>query len=179
MSTITLRPITLSDTDNIVKWRNASFVKKNLFTQKTLTKNQHLDYYHKYIETKRVFQFIIQLNSDNGNLDIGTAFLKSIDLENKKAEFGIFIGEEYALGKGFGKQATFLILQYAFEYLKLNRVYLTVFADNHPAVNAYLKCGFRTEGILIEDYLRYDGFVYIMVMGITRKMWKTYINKCI
>lgn len=173
MSTITLRPITLSDTDNIVKWRNASFVKKNLFTQKTLTKNQHLDYYHKYIETKRVFQFIIQLKSDNRNQDIGTAFLKSIDLENKKAEFGIFIGEEYALGKGFGKRATSLVLKYAFENLKLNRIYLSVFADNIAAINAYRNSGFRTEGILIEDHLRFDSYADIMVMGITRKMWKT------
>lgn len=176
MSTVTLRPITLADTDNIVKWRNASFVKKNLYIQKALTNNQHIEYYHRYIESGKVYQFIIQVKSDDWNQDIGTAFLKDLDSNNHKAEFGIFIGEESALGKGFGKQATYLILQYAFESLKLNRVYLTVFADNHPAVNAYLKCGFRTEGVLIEDFLRYDGFADVMVMGITRKMWKSDIN---
>lgn len=172
MCTVTIRPINLSDTDNIVKWRNASFVKKNLYTQKTLTNKQHIDYYYNNIETEKVFQFIIHVQFNDLSQDIGTAFLKNVDWDNKKAEFGIFIGEGSALGRGFGKSATSLVLRFAFESLKLNRVYLTVYSDNIAAINAYRKCGFRTEGILVEDFLRYDGYVDVMVMGITRKMWK-------
>ena len=38
-----LRPITLEDTENIVKWRNTNRVRKNFIYQKPFTKEGHLD----------------------------------------------------------------------------------------------------------------------------------------
>ena len=72
---VVLRPITIKDTPNIVKWRNCNDVKKNLFTQKDITEDQHLKYFHDFIETKKVYQFIIVAE---GN-DCGTVFLKNVD----------------------------------------------------------------------------------------------------
>jgi RimJ/RimL family protein N-acetyltransferase len=36
---------------------------------------------------------------------IGSVYLQKIDMENKTAEFGIFIGEDDENGKGFGSEA--------------------------------------------------------------------------
>lgn len=169
---IDLRPITLADTDNIVKWRNASFVKCNLYTQNDISSTTHIKYYHEYVEKKKVFQFVISILSSNSVTDIGTVFLKKLDNENRKAEFGIFIGEKKYLGKGYGQAATKQILEYAFVHLKLNRVYLTVFSDNISAIKAYEKSGFQYEGCLKQDFLRYDGFADVTVMGITKDVYE-------
>jgi RimJ/RimL family protein N-acetyltransferase len=40
--------------------------------------------------------------------------------------------------------------------LGLNKVYLSVFAENIAARRAYARCGFREDGVLREDMLR-DG----------------------
>lgn len=173
MNKVDIRFITLQDTSNIIKWRNQSYVRSKLYFSKPITKEQHEIYFHQNVETKKVIQFIIVVQSEEINdvIDIGTAFLKNIDEISKKAEFGIFIGEESALGKGFGTKAISKVLEYAFTELNLNRVWLQVFSDNIPAIKAYTKSGFKLEGRLVQDFLRFDGYADVSIMGITKDNW--------
>lgn len=169
MTEITLRPLTLADTSNIVRWRNQPEVYKNLYTQNLITEEQHVGYFHKYVETGLVRQYIIVAEIDGEPTDIGTVFLKGIDRVSRKAEYGLFIGELQARGKGFASAIASAALNIAFNELDLNRVYLTVFVDNIPAINSYVKAGFKREGILRQDF--YDGYKYhdIVLMGILRE----------
>lgn len=169
---VKLRFIELEDTNDIVKWRNKPFVKKNLYTQEELTPEQHINYFNSRIKTGDVKQFIILAFNSTRYQAIGTTFLKNIDDNSNKAEFGIFIGDEKALGKGYGSQATLLTVDYAFRELELNRVYLTVFADNSFAIKAYQKCGFEIEGVLKQDYRRNTSYVDVVIMGLLRDVWK-------
>lgn len=169
---VVLRQITESDTDNIVKWRNAPDVKKNLYTQAPLTTEQHLNWLKNKVNTGYCAQFIIEVHSPDSMRSIGTVFIKNIDRINLKGEYGIFIGESDARGKGFALKATVKILQHAFEELKLNRIYLTVFSDNLAAINVYQKAGFVQEGILKQDVFRFDRFSDVVCMAITKDLWK-------
>ena len=135
---VVLRPISIKDTSNIVKWRNDVGVKSNLFTQENINESQHLEYFHKYIETKKVVQFVIVANG----IDCGTTFLKNIDSVNKKAEFGIFIGEPSFRGKGIGSIAVSKTIAIGFNELQLDTIYLTVFSENRSAIKSYEKSGF-------------------------------------
>lgn len=65
----------------------------------------HLNYYHNVIDTGKCHQFIVNAVEELHSKDVGTAFIKNIDLENRKAEFGIFIGDDSGRGKGVGKLA--------------------------------------------------------------------------
>ena len=170
--TIVLRRITEDDTANIVKWRNSASVRKNLYTQTLLTEEQHLRYFRNTVQTGKCEQYIISVNENGNAFDIGTIFIKNIDRVSHKGEFGMFIGEACARGKGFAAQAVSQMLKVAFSELKLNRVYLTVMEDNIPAIRTYEKTGFEKEGILKEDYLRNDGYINVVVMGITERMWR-------
>ncbi len=77
---------------------------------------------------------------------IGTTMLMDIDLENRRAEFGIIIGEPDCRGKGYGTETTRLMLDYAFTARGLNNVLLTVNAYNLAGLRAYEKAGFREFG---------------------------------
>lgn len=169
--TITLRKISPADTSNIVKWRNSPSVKRNLLSQADLKPEQHLAYLKNVVDAGKCSQYIIQLTTSGSIKDIGTVFIKNIDLTNNKGEFGIFIGEDEARGKGCSNEAIKAILKVAFEQLHLNRVYLSVICDNISAIRAYERSGFRIEGILKEDYIRGNIYMDIMLMGITKKMW--------
>jgi len=178
---ISLRPISESDTENIVKWRNSDAVKKKLYTQTDLTHEQHRIWLRDKVDTGLCCQYIIVETVNHNSSDIGTVFIKNIDTHNHKGEFGIFIGEECARGKGYATLATKEMVRIAFEKLSLNRVYLTVMSDNIAGINAYKKAGFVVEGLMKEDYLRSDGYVDIFMMGITKEIWDTknengYIN---
>lgn len=82
--------------------------------------------------------------------------IAGIDREAKKAEFGIFIGEEEWLGRGIGEEAAKLILDYGFEELGLHKIKLRVLADNKRAIASYRKAGFVEEGCF-RDELLLDG----------------------
>jgi len=134
---ILLRPITPEDTARIVKWRNLPSVRENLYGQDLLTEERHLHWLHTQVMTGRCAQFIIV--EKHGETPVGTAFIKNIDLHSRKGEYGIFIGEEEARGKGYGAEAARLVLAYGFEQLALNRICLSVFAGNQAAIASYRK----------------------------------------
>lgn len=171
MNKISLRPLSLSDTENIVKWRNDPAVKRNLYSQEELKPEQHIAYYEKNVQSGKCAQFIIVVDDDGNQMDIGTIFIKNIDTANHSGEYGIFIGEESGRGKGYARLATELILKFGFEVLKLHRLFLTVMADNIPAIKTYERAGFVQEGKMREEYLRTDGYIDIIMMSILDKEW--------
>ena len=166
MNRITLRPIALSDAPNIVRWRNQPEVYRNLFGQFLITEEQHVEYHHKFIETGLVKQYIVEMIDGAGVVDIGTAFLKNIDTVSRKAEFGLFIGELTARGKGLAFEIVQSVLEVAFEDMHLNKVYLSVFSENAPAIRSYKKAGFKTDGVLRQDFFDGQKFVDVILMSI-------------
>ncbi|MEZ4569596.1 MAG: GNAT family protein [Thermomicrobiales bacterium] len=62
-------------------------------------------------------------------------------------EFGIMIGEPDARGKGYGTEATALMLDHAFLALGLSNVMLRVYSYNLAGIHVYEKVGFRVMGI--------------------------------
>ena len=78
---------------------------------------------------------------------IGRGMLFSIDLVNRGAMLGIIIGEKAYWGKGYGTDATRLLLEYTFTLLNLNSVMLGVFTRfNERAIACYRRVGFREIG---------------------------------
>jgi RimJ/RimL family protein N-acetyltransferase len=119
------------------------------------------------VETGKVAQFII-IEKKN-NRPIGSTYLRDIDYDFAKAEFGIFIGEKDALGLGLGTEAAKMMLAYAFEELRLHKVYLRLLADNEAAEKSYLKAGFRHEALL-KDEVKLDGeFKDVIIMSVINK----------
>jgi len=85
---------------------------------------------------------------------IGNVGLHQIDHFNRTAIFGIVIGEKDCWGKGYGTEATRLLLDYAFTALGLHNVILHVFAHNQRAIRTYQRAGFREIGRRREAHRR-------------------------
>jgi RimJ/RimL family protein N-acetyltransferase len=84
---------------------------------------------------------------------IGEARLHSLDQNNRSARYAIGIFDPVHWSRGLGTEATRLVLQFAFEELKLHRVDLRVLAFNKRAIACYEKCGFVREGVVREGVL--------------------------
>lgn len=162
---IYLREITKDDTSLILKWRNSEFVKNNFVIREQFTEEGQKKWMDDVIAKGKAVQYIIL----NDNLPIGSVYIRDIDHIHKNGEFGIFIGEKEALGKGLGFLATKKILKIAFERLHLHRVYLRVFPDNISAIKSYEKAGFVKEGLL-KDTVFVDGeFKDMLLMAIIER----------
>ena len=156
---IYLRPMEVSDTDKIISWRNKDRVRQNFVYQKPFTKEGHMNWIRTQIEPGHAVQFIICEKSDDRA--VGSVYFRDIDRKTDCAEYGIFIGEDDALRKGYGTRAAELALTYAFDKLKLGTVFLRVFADNTGARRSYEKAGFQ----LIKDKRE-----NVVIDGVAREM---------
>jgi RimJ/RimL family protein N-acetyltransferase len=82
---------------------------------------------------------------------IGTTALTDLaGSPRRTAYFRIVIGEKEYWGKGYGTEATMLVMEEAFERHGLNAVKLEVFKHNTRAARAYLRVGFVETGEHIE-----------------------------
>ena len=109
---VTLRPITDADTDLIVKWRNTPSVVQNFIFRQTFTPEMHRSWLATKVATGQVVQYIILDNADGK--PVGSVYYRDIDNHNRSAEYGIFIGEESARGKGLGTETARLFTDFGF-----------------------------------------------------------------
>jgi RimJ/RimL family protein N-acetyltransferase len=101
---------------------------------------------------------------------VGEAVLNDWDPGNESCNFRIFLGP-LGRNRGFGTEATRLIVGYGFERLGLHRISLEVYAFNPRARRVYEKIGFRAEGVLRES-LRYNGqWIDATVMSVLAAEW--------
>lgn len=77
---------------------------------------------------------------------IGDIRLDRLVAIDRRASMAIGIYDPQLLGKGLGSEAIHLLLQHAFNELRLHRIGIRVLAYNTRAIRAYEKCGFVIEG---------------------------------
>lgn len=101
-----------------------------------------------------------------------TAFFR-IDWVGRMAVFYIAIAEKENWAKGYGSEATRMMVDYAFGTLNLNRIQLHVSIENEAAVHAYKKAGFRVEGTLRQAMFHNNHYSDFYVMGILKEDWRS------
>lgn len=107
-----------------------------------------------------------------GNRLIGTCALSQLDGDNGSALYHITIGEKDAWGRGYGTEATQLMVDHAFGVLGLHRVALFVFEFNERAIRAYRRCGFVVEGRSRESIFRDGRWWDEIAMSVLESDWK-------
>ena len=142
---VRLRPIADADTDLIVKWRNTPSVVQNFIFRQTFTPEMHRNWLATKVATGQVVQYIIIDKADDK--PVGSVYYRDIDNHNRSAEYGIFIGEESARGKGLGTETAKIFTDFGFAELQLHRISLRVLAENTAARRSYEKAGFVQEGV--------------------------------
>ena len=93
------------------------------------------------------------------NIPVGLIGLLNIDYFHKKAEFYICLGEKQYKGCGIAKIATKLLVNYVFEEINHQKIYLNVDADNIRACYLYERVGFTCEGYFKKDMIHHGQYI--------------------
>lgn len=90
---------------------------------------------------------------------IGYVHINNIDLRNLKAEWGgTLIGETDLIGKGYGEEASKLLLRFLFDQYPVNKCYAYCLANHPSTLKLFKKLGFKQEGTLRQDVFRNGDF---------------------
>jgi RimJ/RimL family protein N-acetyltransferase len=103
---------------------------------------------------------------------VGTCAFSQLDGDNGSALYHITIGEKDAWGRGYGTEATRLMLGHAFGPLGLRRIALFVFEFNERAIRTYQRCGFIIEGRARESIFRDGRWWDELAMSVLESDWR-------
>ncbi len=167
-----LRGIEKEDfTEGLYKWANDQEVTHYMVTGlKPSIRDSMAELYEKTRNDLSEIVFSI-VEKKNNNL-IGLVGLYRIDPQVSSAEFRIIIGEKDYWGKGIGTECCTKMIDYAFESLNLNKVWLGVNEENKGALQSYRNVGFSIEGVLKEEVYRNNRYYDLVRMSILRECWE-------
>jgi len=165
-----LRPLDVEDMERCLRWINDPEISRNLGHRFPVGRAGERAWLEGHYKDQREVPLAIVLK--DGDRHIGNCGLHEIDLANRKAVFGLLIGERDAWGHGYGPEAARLLLGYGFADLGLHRVSLQVFAFNEPAQRVYEKVGFVREGCFRDAYYRGGAFHDAIIMALLDEEWE-------
>jgi len=138
-----LAPMTKESVPQYVEWFNDFEVIKNLVISKNRNEVNTETWIDNILKKGAPCFSIIDLKSSEL---IGNCALHDVDDVNGLAELGIFIGNKKFWGKGYGTEATKLILDYGFNVLNLHNIMLRLYDFNERGLGCYRKVGFKEFG---------------------------------
>lgn len=103
------------------------------------------------------------------NKFIGHCALFQFDNVGRTCALGITIGDKDYWGRGYGRDAISVLLDYAFRVHNVRRVFLAVNGNNERAMRAYRACGFVEEGRLRAQMWNDGAYVDLVYMGIFKE----------
>jgi RimJ/RimL family protein N-acetyltransferase len=165
-----LRPLELSNAATALPWLNDPECTQWLRLYRPMTLVAEEKFLKQTADDDTMVRLLIARKEDDAPL--GLCSLQGIDARNRDAEFGIMIGAKTTWGRGYGTEATRLLMAYAFETMNLNRVHLFVNAHNERALRSYARIGFQREGVLRQAYYRKGKYEDGVLMSLLRAEWE-------
>lgn len=168
---LTLRPFQLSDAKEVQRLAGNPKVAATTATiphpyldglaEEWISKHQE------WFEKKVAVDWAIELKGQNklvGCISLG------INKAHQRAELGYWVGEEF-WNNGYCSEAAKIVVGFAFESLKLNKITSRHMVENLSSGKVMEKAGLIKEGLLKEELLKSGKFVDIVVYGVTRSLY--------
>ena len=144
---IRLRGITETDTEDVLRWRSDPGLGRFLGNE-TPTQESHLRFLHAYFLHDDDYYFIAETIKDTQS--IGTVAIYSVHQHASHAEFGRLVAD--ASFSWLAAEISFVAIRFAFDTLKLRKLYAGVQAMNRKAYRFDRMLGFYEEGRQVQQY---------------------------
>jgi RimJ/RimL family protein N-acetyltransferase len=171
-----LRPPTEADLPKIVQWINDPEVRRFIANNFPQTAEEEKEWL-KNLGEKKPNDIVLVIETAEGR-PIGLMGLHKIHWIDRTATTGALLGEKDCWGQGYGSDAKMALLKYAFDTLNLRKIRSYVIAFNERSRAYSLKCGYKEEGRLRDDYYRDGQYWDCVMLAIFREefeaVWERY-----
>ena len=161
MSNVYLKVMEEIDLEKVLEWRNSERIRQGMYTNRIITLDEHIKWFHSCRERKDIENFVCYLD----DAAVGVVNVTDIDYKNLICSWSIYRGViSCPAGTGYyiGKCA----LNYIFDELKMRKVYVEVLADNKISEKFHKKLGFKIEGIFKEQIIRNGIYMDVLRLAI-------------
>jgi len=163
------------DFERCWKWINDPEVRRYLAAYLPITERQEEEWFTKERPNGLVLAIITK---GEHPLHIGNIALDKINHREGTAETGTVIGAKEFWGKGYGTDAKFSLLRFAFDELNLRKIISHVLAFNKRSLAYARKCGYRPEAVFKKEKYRNGRYVDLVRLAVFRpdfeRAWQRY-----
>jgi len=138
-----LKVIDKSDVEIVRAWKNSPDV-YNYFANRDFISDARQQEWYNSINKNSSSLYLIIYEKEN-DTPIGMTLLESINSRNRNAIWGIYIGEMKFRKKIYATEATFLILNYAYDYLNMLKISGNTLSNNERGRRFHEFIGFGEE----------------------------------
>lgn len=164
---VVLRAIEREHLPNYVQWLNDPRVLEYFGHLVPLSLVQEEQWYERMLQDPSVRSFAVEYEGRH----VGGAGFNRIDPRNRSAEVGLLIGIPELWDQGLGCDVLRTLVNFGFEQMNLNRIYLRVFAGNGRGIHLYEKVGFQHEGRWRQAEYRHGCYHDLLWMSILCEEW--------
>ena len=144
---INTRQLNQADLEEVLVWRNHPEVRKYMYTQHEITREEHSNWFDSVSKDKSKVYLIAELEGK----PIGLINFTEISEKNKSAFWGFYSGDLST--KGVGRLMEEAALNYAFNNLKLRKLSCEVLSSNPRVIKLHRRYGFSIEGIFKKHFV--------------------------
>ena len=166
-----LRPAERADIPTFVRWLSDARTTENLALSSPLSIALEERWFEDLLDHhgRDRWHFVICLLADGR--PVGSLDLHEIDYTNGGAGLGIQVGDPADRGQGYGGDAIRVLVDFAFERLRLERVWLDVYDGNPDARRLYERVGFVHEATFRHGVYRAGQHEDVHRLAILRSEW--------
>ncbi|MBI4287364.1 MAG: GNAT family N-acetyltransferase [Chloroflexi bacterium] len=162
---VRLRPKDWQDVQHDYEWsRDPELSRLDATWPTTLSLAEYISGYGEELRRPSQGRYRFAIETLDGQ-HIGNCMFYDLSEETKQAELGILIGDRAFWNKGYGSEATCLLVDYIFKTTDVGRIYLHTLDWNIRAQKGFQKCGFVARG-----QRQRNGYTF-MLMDVTRQEW--------
>jgi RimJ/RimL family protein N-acetyltransferase len=158
---ITHRDLTPDDLDELVRWRNDPDVNRYL-SERLMNEEEAGAWFQRLRRNPKIWLKAIQYDDRL----VGYGVVESIDETNRKCELAMVIGEKDLWGCGIGRTILVEMLRYAFDELRMHRVWAVAIRGNDRSERLLKNAGFSYEGTMRGAISRAGTFTDLLIYSL-------------
>jgi UDP-4-amino-4,6-dideoxy-N-acetyl-beta-L-altrosamine N-acetyltransferase len=165
---IELRDLREEDADRLYSWRREPDVDRWMYKLPPPSFEAHRAWFDAFMADPDRAGWVILSNGQPA----GMMSLSGLTGPGQRAQWGWYIGEAVARGRGAGRAAQALGLDRAFADYGLQKLWSEVLADNDVALKAQAAAGFRREGYLRRHAFKQGEFHDVVIVAVLAEEWQ-------
>jgi RimJ/RimL family protein N-acetyltransferase len=169
-----LRALERDDLSLLRDWRNITSFRRNFREFRELNLVNQENWFARVNASPNDFMFVIERLEDN--MPLGACGLLYTNWIIRSADFSFYIGHEasYIDQKGYAKEAAQLLIDYGFNNLNLNKIWMELYEFDKAKLDFFLNdFAFKKDGKLrdncFEEGRYWDSFIISLTRSDTKK----------